>query len=230
VVQGYLSCAQAAGVKCFFDAEVTGIRSERGHVRVVETKMGVVQTPNVVDAAGPWAGLVGRMLGIDIPIVPVRRQIVVTTPIPELPPGFPFVIEFASGLYFHREAGGLLTGMANPAEPAGFDQRVDLDWEMVHLEAATRRLPLLEHVGVSSRWAGLYENTPDALPVLGAVEESPGFYCIAGFSGHGFMHGPVCGLLLAEEILEGTATTTDISSLRLSRFRHGPTTREHNVV
>ncbi len=230
VVQGYLSRAQAAGVRCLFDAEVIGIRVEGGHVRAVRTKLGVVQTPNVVNAAGPWAGLVGRMADIDIPVVPVRRQVVVTTPIPELPPGFPFVIEFATGLYFHREAGGLLTGMANPDEPAGFDQSVDLDWELVHLEAATKRLPLLERAGVSSRWAGLYENTPDALPVLGKVEERPGFYCIAGFSGHGFMHGPVCGLLLAEEILEGAAGTIDISGLSLSRFRRGPTAREYNVV
>jgi sarcosine oxidase subunit beta len=230
VVQGYIMRAQAAGVKCFFDCEVTGIRSEGGHVRAVESRMGSVQTPSVVNAAGPWAGLVGRMLGVEIPIVPVRRQIVVTTPIPELPSGFPFVIDFATGLYFHPEAGGLLTGMAKPDEPGGFSQIVDFDWEMVHLEEAMRRLPLLKQAGVSSRWAGLYENTPDALPVLGAVEERPGFYCIAGFSGHGFMHGPVCGQLVAEEVLDGEATTIDISSLRLSRFRHGPTIREYNVV
>ncbi len=230
VVQGYLSRARAQGVKCFFDAEVTGIRAEGGGVLAVETKMGTVRAPNVVNAAGPWAGLVGRMLGVDIPVAPVRRQIVVTTPVPELPPDFPFIIEFASGLYFHREAEGVLTGMANPDEPPGFLQNVDPDWEMVHLEAAARRLPLLERAGVSSRWAGLYENSPDAHPILGAVDDVPGFYCIAGFSGHGFMHGPVCGLLLAEEILEGGAATIDISALRLSRFRRGPTEREYNVV
>jgi len=229
-VQGYLSRAQAAGVRCFFDCEVIGIRSQGGRVCSVETKRGMIQTPNAVNAAGPWAGMVGRMLGIEIPITPVRRQIVVTTPVPELPAGLPFVIEFATGLYFHREGAALLTGMANPGEPAGFSQVVDPDWEAVHLEAAMNRLPLLKKAGVSSRWAGLYENTPDAFPVLGAVDERPGLYCIAGFSGHGFMHGPVCGLLVAEEILDRKATTVDISRLRLSRFGRGSAAREYNVV
>jgi sarcosine oxidase subunit beta len=230
VVQGYIAGARRRGAKCLTDVEVTGIQTANGRVRAVETKLGVIETPSVVNAAGPWAGHIGRLAGVEVPVVPVRRQIAVTTPMPDLPPDFPFVIEFATGLYFHREGPGLLTGMGNHDEPVSFNQNVDMDWEMVHLEAASRRLPLVEHAGISSRWAGLYENTPDAHPILGAVEHLAGLYCIAGFSVHGFMHGPVCGLLLAEEILEGRATTLDVSSLRLNRFKRGPTTREYNVV
>jgi len=230
VVQGYISGARRLGAKCLTDAEVTGIQTSSGRVHAVETGLGVIQTPIVVNAAGPWAGVIGKLAGVDVPIVPGRRQIAVTTPLPDLPPDFPFVIEFAPSLYFHREGPGLLTGMTNHDEPVSFDQSVDTEWELVHLEAACNRMPMLEHAGISSRWAGLYENTPDAHPILGAVEELEGFYCVAGFSGHGFMHGPVCGLLLAEEILEGQTKTLDVSSLRLNRFKRGPTTREYNVV
>jgi sarcosine oxidase subunit beta len=230
VVQGYISGARRSGVLCLTDVPVTGIRADHGRVQAVETDQGVIETPVVVNAAGPWAGQIGRMAGVEVPIVPVRRQIAVTTPLPQVPPDFPFVIEFAQSLYFHREGPGILTGMSNHTEPVSFNQNVDPEWEMTHLEAACQRMPLLEQAGISSRWAGLYENSPDAHPILGGVDELGGFYCIGGFSGHGFMHGPVCGLLLAEEILDGKTSTLDISSLRLSRFQQGKTTREYNVV
>jgi sarcosine oxidase subunit beta len=236
VVQGYVAGARRLGARCLGGVEVTGIRTAGevleggGRVRAVETDAGAIETRVVVNAAGPWAGQVGRMAGVGVPVVPVRRQIAVTTPLPEVPADFPFVIDFARSLYFHREGPAVLTGMSNPDEPAGFKQDVDRDWELVHLEAACRRMPLLERAGLANRWAGLYENSPDAHPILGRVDGLAGFYCIAGFSGHGFMHGPVCGLLLAEEILDGQAHTLDISGLRLDRFRAGRTLREYNVV
>ena len=230
VVQGYISGARRLGVECLNETEVVAIRVENGRVCAVETNRGTIAAPVVVNAAGPWAGKVGAMAGVEVPVVPVRRQIAVTTPIPQLPSDFPFVIDFARSLYFHREGPGLLTGMSNPNEQVGFDQRVDHDWELVHFAAAIERMPLLADVGISSRWAGLYEVSPDAHPILGRVPEVEGLYCIAGFSGHGFMHGPVCGLLLAEEILDGRAHTLDIDSLSLSRFREGRLISEYNVV
>lgn len=230
VVQGYVSGARRLGARLLNDVEVTGIEVAGGRVRGVVTNRGTVSTPVVVNAAGPWAGEVGRMAGVEIPIVPIRRQIVVTGPIPEVPPDFPFVIDFAQSLYFHREGPGILTGMSNPNEPPGFDQSVDEEWELVHLEAAMKRMPILEKATLASHWAGLYEVTPDAHPILGRVPELEGFYIIGGFSGHGFMHGPICGLLLAEEILDGRAHTLDISSLSITRFREGRLIREYNVV
>lgn len=230
VVQGYIAGASRLGATCLTDVEVTGLRVEGGRVRAVQTRQGEVETPLVVNAAGPWAGEVGKMAGVDIPVVPLRRQIAVTTPIPQLPRDFPFVIDFARSLYFHREGAGLLTGMSNPHERPGFDQRVDAEWELVHFAAALERMPLLADAGIASRWAGLYEVSPDAHPILGRVPEVEGLYCIAGFSGHGFMHGPICGLLLAEEIVDGRAHSLDISSLGLSRFREGRPIREYNVV
>jgi sarcosine oxidase subunit beta len=230
VVQGYVSGARRLGARLLNDVEVTGIEVAGGRVRGVVTNRGRVAAPVVVNAAGPWAGEVGRMAGVEVPIVPVRRQIVVTGPIPEVPPDFPFVIDFAQSLYFHREGPGILTGMSNPNEPPGFDQSVDEEWELVHLEAAMKRMPILEKATLASHWAGLYEVTPDAHPILGRVPELEGFYIIGGFSGHGFMHGPICGLLLAEEILDGRAHTLDISSLSITRFREGKLIREYNVV
>jgi len=230
VVQGYVSGARRLGATLLTDVAVTGIHVEGGRVEGVLTNQGEVTTPVVVNAAGPWAGAVGEMAGVDIPIVPVRRQIVVTAPLPQVPPDFPFIIDFAQSLYFHREGPGILTGMSNPDEPVGFDQSVDKDWELVHLEAAMERLPLLEQAELASRWAGLYEVSPDAHPILGRIPQVEGLYCIGGFSGHGFMHGPICGLLLAEEILDGQAHTLDITSLCLERFQEGKEIVEYAVV
>jgi sarcosine oxidase subunit beta len=120
--------------------------------------------------------------------------------------------------------------MSNPNEKVGFDQSVDPEWELVHLEAAMKRMPILQKAGLASHWAGLYEVSPDAHPILGRIPEVEGFYCIGGFSGHGFMHGPACGLLLAEEILDGKAHTLDITPLSIERFRQGEGIREYNVV
>jgi len=230
VVQGYVSGASRLGATLLTDVEVTDVLVEGGEVRGVVTDRGEVSAPVVVNAAGPWAGVVGEMAGVDVPVVPVRRQIVVTGPMPEVPPNFPFVIDFAQSLYFHREGEGILTGMSNPDEEVGFDQAVDDAWELVHLEAAMERLPILERAGLASHWAGLYEVSPDAHPILGRVPSLEGFYCINGFSGHGFMHGPICGLLLAEEILDGGAHTLDISSLYIDRFQQGDEIVEYNVV
>jgi sarcosine oxidase subunit beta len=107
---------------------------------------------------------------------------------------------------------------------------VDAAWEEVHLEEAVRRMPLLAEAGLMSRWAGLYEVTPDAQPILGRVGKVNGLSVMAGFSGHGFMHGPVAGLLMAEEIVDGKAHTVDIEPFRFDRFAEGALAPERNVI
>ena len=229
VVMGYVQAARRLGVQAETGVEVTGIQVEAGRVVGVKTNKGTVETRVVVNAAGPWAGLIGQMAEVDIPIIPLRRQMLTTTPLPELPLDFPFVIDFAQSLYFHREGQGVLTGMSNPGETPGFDQSVDPVWELVHLEAAAARLPMLEGAGLASHWAGLYEVTPDAHPIFGETPVS-GFYLCAGFSGHGFMHGPVTGKLMSEILLDGHFHTVDISMLDLNRFEQDRLIREYNVV
>ena len=229
VVMGYVGAAQRLGVQCLTSVEVTGICTAAGKIQSVETNQGSISTRVVVDAAGPWAGVVGEMAGIQVPIVPVRRQIMTTTPLPEVPQDFPFVLDFAQSLYFHREGDGILTGMSNNNEKPGFDQSVDEAFEMVNLEAAIARMPCLEKAGLLSHWAGLYEVTPDAHPIYGRTPVD-GFYLVAGFSGHGFMHGPISGKLMTEVILDGKFQSLDVSMLDLARFQEGRQIREYNVV
>jgi len=228
VVMGYITAARRLGVTCLTGVTVTGLAQAAGRLTGVVTSEGTISTPVVVNAAGPWSAPLAALAGVEIPVTPVRRQWLTTTPLPEIPPDFPFIIDFARSLYFHREGEGLLTGMSNPHQPPGFDQRVDPAWELTHLDAAVARLPLLEQAGIASRWAGLYEVTPDAHPILGASPVA-GFYLLTGFSGHGFMHGPICGKLLAEVITDGQATTLDIRSLALSRFAAGQAIVEADV-
>lgn len=229
VVMGYIQAGRKLGVQAIAEVEVVGVQVEGSKVKGVDTNAGFISAPTVINAAGPWAGLVGKMAGVEIPLQPVRRQWFTTTPLPEVPPDFPFVIDFAQSLYFHREGGGLLIGMSNPDEPPGFDQSVDPDWELVNLEAAAARLPLLEKAGLASRWAGLYEVTPDAHPIYGKTPVE-GFYLCTGFSGHGFMHGPISGVLMAEILLDGHSHSVDVSGLDLARFGENRQIREYNVV
>lgn len=230
VVAGYVSGARRLGATLLTGAEVVSADVEGDRVVSLDTSLGSVEADVVVNAAGPHAANIGKMLGVKLPITPLRRQMLVTTPLPEVPPDFPFIIDFATGLYFHREGEGILTGQANPAEPAGFDESVDLEWEQVHLAAAIKRMPLLERAGLAHHWAGLYEMTPDAHPLIGRVEPLTNAYVIGGFSGHGFMHGPIAGKLLAELMLDGRASTIDISPLRPDRFSTGASAREYNVI
>ena len=150
--------------------------------------------------------------------------------IPNLRPDFPFVIDFSKSLYFHREGRGILTGKSNVDQEAGFDTTVDEEWRLRHLEEAMERLPLLGDAEISAEWAGLYEVTPDDQPILGKLPQVDGLFSCAGFSGHGLMHGPAAGLLLAEEILDGRAHTVDIDPLRYARFATGAAVGEYNVV
>jgi sarcosine oxidase subunit beta len=229
VVAGYLSAAQKMGAKAITSVEVTGIRISGDRVEAVETTQGTIQTHMILNAAGPWSGLIGEMAGVEIPIVPIRRQWFTTNPLREIPADFPFVIDFGQSLYFHRENEGLLVGMSNPNQKPGFDQNVDEEFEFVNLEAAMERMPLLERARRASHWAGLYEVTPDAHPIFGGCQIK-GFLLCTGFSGHGFMHGPIAGKLMSEYIVDGRFSTVDVSMLDLARFEEGRLIKEYNVV
>ena len=238
IVQGYINKARQLGrqpgatpLHLLNNVAVTGVRLANGKVQGVITTQGEIATDTIVITAGAWSGQIGQMLGVDIPIKPVRRQIAVTTPIPELPPDFPFVLFFGQSLYFHLESGqSILTGMSNPNEPPSFSLAVDPTWTETHLLAAMERFPLLEKAGLLSEWAGPYEVTPDEQAILGKLPGVEGVVIAAGFSGHGFMHGPIVGKLMAEEILDGRAYTVNIDDLRYERFALGKAVAEYNVV
>ncbi|MBI5353803.1 MAG: FAD-binding oxidoreductase [Chloroflexi bacterium] len=229
VVMGYVSAAQKMGVKAFTGAEVIGVTVSGNQVEEVQTTLGGIKTRMILNAAGPWSSQIGKMAGVNLPVLPLRRQMFTTSPLKELPADFPFVIDFAKSLYFHREGEGLLIGMSNQDEQPGIDQNVDEDFELVNLEAAIERMPLVEKAQRASHWAGLYEVTPDAHPIFGNTNVN-GFTVCTGFSGHGFMHGPISGKLMSEFILDGKYSSLDVSMLDLKRFEEGRLIQEYNVV
>ncbi len=230
VVNGYITAAREHSAQAFNGVEVTGIDLQAGAISAVRTNQGTIQTATIVNAAGPWAAPIAAMAGVDLPVHPERQQILVTTPMPDIPADFPFIIDFGQRLYFHREGAGLLTGMSVVGEPPTFEQTVDPDWTLQHMDKAMERLPIMETAGKLTEWAGLYEVTPDAHPIIGPIASVRGFYAVTGFSGHGFMHGPIAGLLVAEQILDGAAHTIDITALRAERFAEGQLIKEFNVV
>lgn len=230
MTQGYAAGARRLGAEIRTGIRVRGIRTANSRIEGVETDEGFVPCRAVVNAAGPHAREVAAWAGVDLPVYPQRRHVYTTLPFPEAPPDFLMVIEYATTFYCHRESGGVLMGMGDPAEPAGFSLQVDPDFLGRLLEVALRRYPALQSAGMARAWAGLYEMTPDAHPVLGAVEQVRGFYLINGFSGHGFQHAPIAGKLVAEEVVYGAVRTLDIGPLRLGRFAAAAHPAESNVI
>ncbi len=229
LLNGYVARARDAGVQFREGEPVTAIDREGGRVSAVRTPTSRIACRTVVNAAGPWAAQVGALAGVDLPIQPLRRQIFVTDPVPGLDHDFPLTVEMATTFYFHRESGGVLMGMSDPADGPGFDDSVNWDFLPAIVERALDRVPVLERANVKTGWAGFYEDTPDKHPILGNVQKVPGFVCAAGFSGHGLMHAPAAGEAVAEVIADGR-TTLDISRLAYERFESGDLIREHNVI
>jgi sarcosine oxidase subunit beta len=222
VTMGFAKAAQRAGVEINRDTEVTAILTEGGRVKQVTTNRGSISTPNLVNAAGPYARRVGEMAGLDIPVLPYRRHIFITEPVTAaagpVPDSRIMVIDYESTFYFHREGAGVLFGMGDRAEPPGFDMTVKWDFLEEVTRVAIGRLPVLGSLGIAHAWAGLYEVTPDAMPIIGSARGLEGFYLINGFSGHGFQHSPAAGRILADVIVDGGPAGLDISPFALERF------------
>lgn len=232
LTQGYATLARRAGAELRLGVEVVRIRSAHGRVAGVETTAGPIDAQVVVDAAGPWAAQVAATCGVEVPIEPVPRHVVVTGPFPGRPGRWTLVIDADTSFYFHREGDGVLMGMGRRDEQPSFDTHVDerfLTEEL--LPTAVRVFPPLAEAGVAHRWVGLYEMTPDRHPLIGETAELPGLYLAAGFSGHGFQHAPAVGRLLAELIVDGRAHSLDVTPLHPDRFHRGvPVVPESHVV
>ena len=240
VTMGFAKGAQARGVEILRDVELTGVRLGAHRIAEVRTSKGSISTPVLVNAAGPWAKSIGRMLGVDVPVEPERRHIFIASPPGggswddepnrgRVPRSKLLVIDFESTFYFHREGGGLLFGMGDPEEPSGFDITVRWDFLPRVIEVAMQRLPALADAAVSHAWAGLYEMTPDHNPIIGPSVDVDGFYTIAGFSGHGFQHAPAAGRILAD-LIAGRDPKFDLAPFELDRFSRRAVTGEANVV
>ena len=211
VVSGFASAAKRLGVKIREGIEVTGVELRDATVRGVLTSQGRVEAPVVVNAAGPYAGSVSGMAGVGIPIRPSRRHIFITEPVFRRTSrlgrlnraDLPMVVDIHNGFWFRREGLCLIFGMRNPDEPEGFSTEVDWGFFTDTLAGvACHHVPSLEDIGITRAQAGLHADTPDNMAILGEAPSVRGLYMACGFSGHGFMHSPAVGRLMAALILQ----------------------------
>ena len=229
VTLGYAAGARAHGATVATGCEVTGIVVDDGVVRSVGTAAGDVATGIVVCCAGAWSRTVGAMVGVDIPVEPVWREITYTAPVADLPETMPLTVDFSTGFYFHREGPGLLFGMGDRDQPAGFDEPTDPDWLLRVLEVAERRCPRLPDLGLAGGWKGYYEVSPDHNALVGEAASVSRFLYATGFSGHGFLQGPAMGEILRDLVL-GHEPFIDVAPLSAERFSHGAGRPERNVI
>jgi len=171
----------------------------------------------LVIACGPWSAQVGHTLGVELPVRPLCRQLLATGEL-DLPERLPMVLEAENGFHFRRRGKRLVMAMTDPEPRWGFDEVVDESLFDDRLERLRHRYPPAASVGIEDAWAGLYDMTPDAHPIIGPVAD--GVYAACGFSGHGFMQSPAVGRALAEELL-GESPSLDLTPYRLSRFEEG---------
>jgi sarcosine oxidase subunit beta len=207
----------------------TGITTVDDAIVSVETEGGRIRTDTVICATGPWSREIGAWVGVDLPVTPVRRQILITEPVPGLTPPTPFTIDFATSYYFHGEGKGLLLGMSDPEETPGFKLSRDDGWLTGLGASMERRTPSLVDVGIAGGWAGLYEMTPDHNGLIGGADSVERFFYATGFSGHGFLMGPAVGEVLRDLYL-GREPFVDITGLHARRFTESGTRPELNIV
>jgi sarcosine oxidase, subunit beta len=231
-MNGLMQNACEHGAKLIKDAEVTAIeRDQLGISAVVSTK-GTISTRAVVNAAGPWAAAIARMVGVDLPVEPLRRMLVPTEPFDQFPRTAPMIIDMSNGFHFRPENLGFLLAWNDPEETPGYKTHFEPSFIEKILTRAADRVPVFENLAVNPKraWAGLYEMTPDHHPILGEVPDVPGFYLANGFSGHGVMHAPATGKILSDLILDSRTDLIDARVLNYQRLTEGRLIQETAVL
>jgi len=172
------------------------------------------------------------MAGAELPVEPLRRQLVPTEPFDQLPKRFPMVIDMSTGFHFRREGKGILLAWNDPKETPGFKTDFDPTFVEKILTRAASRVPVLAEAGVNPRraWAGLYEMTPDHHAIIGPAPNVEGLYFVNGFSGHGVMHSPASGRVTADLVLNGHSDLIDASQLSVNRFAEGRSLEETAIL
>jgi glycine/D-amino acid oxidase-like deaminating enzyme len=216
VVLGYATAARRLGATLRTGTTVLDVETRGDRVTAVVTDRGTIAADAVVCAAGAWSAAVGDMVGVRLPVTPVRRQVMFTAAMPESHT-VPFTIDFSTTFYFHREGRGLLLGMSDPDQNPGFYLDYSDDW-LPRLGAAVQtRAPRLLDVGLTPGWAGLYEVTPDHNAIIGRSGSPSNFFYATGFSGHGFLQAPAVGEVIRDLYLERDPFV-DIGPLTVDRF------------
>ena len=227
VTEAYAEAAKRLGVEIYTYTEAHDIKTEKGRVVGVQTEKGFIKTDKVVNAAGGYANNIGEMVGVDIPVKPERHQILVTERVEPLQG--PMVMSFSYNIYCQQTPdGSFIMGFGDPDEPESHN--IKSSWQFMEemAEKATNILPVLKNLRVVRQWAGLYNITPDAQPILDEADRVDGFFMAVGFSGHGFMIAPMTGVVIAEQIL-GEEPTLDLD-LTIDRFEKGNLILEPSVV
>jgi sarcosine oxidase subunit beta len=223
MLRGYEEGARPLGVRFEHGVEVEAITRENGRVTAVRTSRGEIAAGAVVNAAGAWAGGVARMAGVDVPIAPLKRQVAPTVATDALPACMPMTVFLEDGFHARvRDGRVLLLWHHDTSAAPPFDLSFDEDWLPEVTGRAHRRFPCLRGVPVdrAACWSGLYEMSPDRHLLLGRMPEVENLWFANGSSGHGVMHSPAIGQLVAEMAL-GEAPSLDVRSLRPSRFAEG---------
>jgi sarcosine oxidase subunit beta len=235
-VWGFAQAAEKLGVEVRTFLDVVGFDTNGGKITGVRLRdlndksnaTITVKTEKVVNAAGAWSPEIAKMLGVELPNKPHRHEICSTEPLkPWLKP---LVADLTDGLYFSQSTRGeIVGGVGQDRVPEGLDQNSSFAFLGKYARALTRACPVLGDVKVLRQWAGCYDITPDANPIVGAVDEVPCFYQASGFMGHGFMMAPVVGKLIAQYIVEETALPM-FERWNLRRFKEGKLLSESMII
>jgi sarcosine oxidase subunit beta len=225
VTSGFARRARELGARILEGLELTGIDLEDRRVRGVRTADGSIETPLVINAAGPSAARIGRLAGLDLPVLPRRRHIFFTEPFPEIPGPVPLTTDRASGFYFRKELEQILLSPGD-VEDIGDDRSAAVDWSKVEtaVQKAVHRVPIIENARIAGGWAGLRPLTPDDHAIIGPAPGVDGMFLAVGFGGHGFQHSPATGRHVAEWILTGQPSM-DLSLFAPTRFALGGAVR-----
>jgi len=224
MLRGYLAAAERLGAKIEWGVEVSEITIAKGKATHLVTSRGDISVDSVVNAAGAWAGALNRAAPDELPVVPLRRQVAVSVPTPTLPERMPMTIFADSGFHLRVRDGRVLLLWPTPAAPDNpFDLNVDEDWLPAVVALAREHVPSLRDLAIDrdACYAGLYEMSPDNHAILGPSPSCDNVFFANGSSGHGVMHSPAIGQLLAEIICDGAASTLDVSALSPTRFADG---------
>jgi sarcosine oxidase subunit beta len=232
VMMGFIARAREKGVRLWLDTAVTGVVVERGEVTAVATTRGQVATRSVVNAAGPWAAEVARLAGKELPVTPLRRQIIKTEPFDGLPRRFPMVIDMSTGFHFRREGSAILLAWNDPAESPGYKTSFNTSFIEKVLTHAVSRVPVLSDAAVnpSRCWAGMYEMSPDHHAIIGPASGVKGLFFANGFSGHGVMHSPATGRIVSDLIVDHASPLFDAAPLGVERFAEGRLLEEPAIL
>ncbi|GAB3700826.1 NAD(P)/FAD-dependent oxidoreductase [Corynebacterium nasicanis] len=229
VVEGYTRACLDLGVCILERTQVLDIQRSADTITEVITNRGGIRTNSVICAAGAWSAGIGDMVGVQLPVEPVRRMIGLTRQMSAPHPTVPFTLDLSTTMYFHNFRNGLLVGISH-LEKSEFCREYSYEWLREFNAAASICAPALENPDLQAGWAGYYENTPDHNALIGEACDLPGFYYLTGFSGHGFLQAPAAGELLAD-IYQGRESFMDPRPFSVERFAEaGSCLREVNII